>query len=348
MPKRWWYPACPSSALSSGPVGIELMETPLVVFRDGKGVAHVLLDRCPHRNLALSCGRVTKSGEIECGYHGWRFAGDGTCTAIPGLASGTTAASPTRKVDSYPTTESDGFVWVWADPDSQPDKAPFALPALRGSRAGEVVFDYDLDSTLHAALENHLDVPHTAFLHRGIFRSGATNEIEVVRRPLDGGVEVEYIGEPVGFGPIRPSRTRDVTFDHWDRFFLPGIAQIEYRVGDWLRIVNTIIHLPLSPFRTRAWFVLRFWTPVPAAIVRPIVLARGRKILKQDATVLAQQTANTRRFGGERYTSTDLDVIGNAIWRLLRQAERAESGDTDPADPSLLDEPVESRVTFRI
>jgi phenylpropionate dioxygenase-like ring-hydroxylating dioxygenase large terminal subunit len=347
FPKRWWYPACASAAIDRKPVGITLMDAPLVVFRDSGGKASVLVDRCPHRNLALSCGRVTPKGELECGYHGWRFAGDGTCTAVPGLVAGDAAGSPARNVASYSATEADGFVWVWGDPSTTPDRPPFALPPLDGRGAGEVVFTYDLESTLHAALENHLDVPHTAFLHRGIFRGGDTREIEVVRREIPEGVEVEYIGEPVGLGPIRGRQGSELTFDHWDRFFLPGIAQIEYRVGTWLRIVNTILHLPLSPFRTRAWFVVRFWTPAPAAAVRPVVLARGRKILKQDADVLAAQTANIRRFGGERYTSTDLDVVGNAIWRLLRRAERSETGDGPDGDGAA-EEPVERRVTFRI
>src|SRR3954454_24822053 len=88
----------------------------------------------------------------------------------------------------------------------------------------------------------------------------------------------------------------------------------------------------MAPFRTRAWFVVRFSTPGPASLVRPIVLARGRGILKQDAAMLARQAETIRRFGGERYSSTELDLMGNGIWRLLRQAERAESGGPAEAD----------------
>ena len=135
------------------------------------------------------------------------------------------------------------------------------------------------------------------------------------------------------FGPVRPART-DLTFEHWDRFFLPSIAQIEYRVEGWLRLTNTIVHLPLAPFRTRAWFVVHFWARLPATVVRPLVIAQGRRILRQDADVLAHQTDNVRRFGEVHYVSTDLDLMGNSIWRLLRQSERDEaSGDAmDPAD----------------
>ena len=180
---------------------------------------------------------------------------------------------------------------------------------------------------MHAALENALDVPHTAFLHRGIFRGGKPRPITAVRRPVDNGVEVQYLGEPVGMGPIRLSEDAGRTFDHWDRFFLPSIAQIEYAVDGWFRIVNTIVHLPLSPFRTRAWFVVRFQSRLPAPAVRPVVLQRGKQILRQDARALAAQTERIRSLGGERYTSTELDLLGNAIWHLLRHAERAERGE---------------------
>ncbi len=210
-----------------------------------------------------------------------------------------------------------------------PPREPYRLPVLGdGGTTGEVVFQRDIDCTMHAALENALDVPHTAFLHGGLFRkSGQGPQVQAERTDLIDGVEVRFVGEPAAFGPLR--LPGDATFDHWDRFFLPSIAQIEYRVGDAVRIVNNILHLPLSPTRTRAWFVLRFRSPAPARVIGPIVRARGKKILEQDVQMLEAQTENITRFGGERYTSTDLDLLGNAIKRLMRQAERAEGQAVD-------------------
>lgn len=346
FPKRWWYPACRSTDLRrSRPLAITLLDEPVVVWRDGAGHARALVDRCPHRNVPLSAGRVHGGeGTLECGYHGWRFDGTGSCTAVPGLLGADAASSPTRDCGAYATTERDGFVWIWPEVDAPmaqpPDREPFPLPSLVGegrpaSKVGEVVFTYDLDCTMHAALENALDVPHTAFLHAGLFRGGGeSRDIRAERRNVPDGIEVQYHDEPVAFGPVRWASK---VFDHWDRFFLPSVAQIEYRVEPHIRIVNTILHLPLSPFRTRAWFVVRFASPLPAKVAAPIVLARGRGILKQDADFLALQTENVRRFGGERYTSTELDLIGNGIWRLLRQAERSER--LEPVD--------EAAVTFR-
>lgn len=355
FPRRWWYPACPSRELGRRPVSVTLMNTPLVVFRDAGGAPRAVLDRCPHRNVPLSLGRVRDDGCIECGYHGWRFDGDGRCTGVPGLLDSSAASSSTRDLPSHHTCEQDGFVWVWGEEGGRPDRDPLPIPNPEGFgvNAGEVVFGYDLDCTLHAALENALDVPHTAYLHRGIFRGGEARELTAERRDSTDGIEVEYRGEPVGLGRIRVRQGSERVFEHWDRFFMPSTAQVEYRVPGWFHIINTILHLPISEFSTRAWFRVRYSSRIPAALLRPLVEARGRQILRQDARMLAHQTDTVRRFGGERYSSTDLDVIGNAIWRMLRRAERAEAA--APGETHTDDEPEEPagsgdtrRVTFHI
>ena len=69
-------------------------------------------------------------------------------------------------------------------------------------------------------------------------------------------------------------------------------------------------------------------------MVRPVVLQRGKQILRQDAHALARQTERIRSLGGEHYVSTELDLFGNAIRHLLRHAERDEpspSGDASAA-----------------
>ncbi len=325
------------------------METPLVLFRDGGGQPHALVDRCPHRNAPLSAGWVN-GGVLRCGYHGWCFDGSGECTEVPGLAGA--PAAPNRSVPAHVAVESHGFVWIWGEADATPSGRPFALPTLTERSVGRTVFACDVESTMHASLENALDVPHTAFLHGGVFRGRREpRTITAVRRELPNGIEVQYLGEPLGFGPLTLTNEQtDRTFDHWDRFLLPSIAQIEYAVDGWLRVVNSILHLPMAPFRTRAWFVLDYSSPIPAPLAGAIVRARGRKILRQDAEILRAQTETQRRFGGERHTSTELDLMGRAIWRLLRQAERAEAaGDGRGADDAPEDSaPVETTVTLRI
>ena len=74
---RHWYVGCLSQELRRRPLARTVLDLPLVLFRDRHGAPAALLDRCPHRNVPLSAGRCL-DGEIECGYHGWRFATAGT------------------------------------------------------------------------------------------------------------------------------------------------------------------------------------------------------------------------------------------------------------------------------
>lgn len=326
-PLDFWYPVSPSDGLGRGPQPIALLSMPLVLYRDGDGTARALVDRCPHRNLALSLGKVLPSGRLRCAYHGWEFDGAGRCRHIPGLVEDE-EGGPGRDADSLATRESDGFVWAWGRPGATPQGEPFRVPRLEGQRADTFVLTYDMRCTLHAAVENALDVPHTAFLHSGRFRGEAPREIRAERRPLPGGVEVEYIGEPLRIGPKR-YRREDVTFEHWDRFFLPSIAQVEYKAGDDIHVMNTLLHLPIDEFLTRAWLVVTFRLPFPRWVAKPILRYRVDKVVRQDVDVLARQTETLRRFGGERYTSTAIDLMGREIWTLLRRAERGD--DTAPA-----------------
>jgi len=332
-PLDFWYPIAPSDELRRVPRAVTLMGRPLVLFRDGSGAARALLDRCPHRNIALSLGKVLPSGRLQCAYHGWEFDGTGQCLHVPGLVSGD-EASAARDAESHATRERDGFVWVWGRAGVEPVGEPFSVPRFCGERADTFVLSYDMRCTLHAALENALDVPHTAFLHSGRFRGEEAREILAERRPLQGGVEVEYKGEPLRIGPKR-YRREDVAFEHWDRFFLPSIAQVEYKAGDDIHIINTLLHLPIDDFLTRAWLVISFRLPFPRWVAKPILRYRVDKVVRQDVDVLARQTESIRRFGGERYTSTAVDLMGREIWTLLRRAERGAGGLPDAAEGSV-------------
>ena len=325
LPRRQWYPACRSRDLTGRkPLSISLMGTPLVVFRGADGAPAVLVDRCPHRNAPLSLGRV-KHGELQCAYHGWRFDASGVCVAIPGVD-----ATGERHAQAHAATERDGIVWFWSEAEGEPSAEPFRLPEL-GPKAREVVLSYDIDATMHAVIENTLDVPHTAFLHRGLLRGAKQNELKAVRRAIPNGVEVEYLGEPFGIGFLR--RKDGPALEHFDRFLLPCVAQVEYRAGPWLHIVNSVLHLPLDRFRTRAWFVLRATSErLPTRLVQAVVRLQGPRVARQDVRILNEQTATTRRFGGERYSSTELDLFGNAIWRLLKHAESGE-GEPPAVEP---------------
>jgi phenylpropionate dioxygenase-like ring-hydroxylating dioxygenase large terminal subunit len=323
-----WYVACRANELGEMPRAVTVLGTPLALFRGAGGRPGAVLDRCPHRNFPLSQGRVLASGELQCGYHGWQFDGRGACSAVPGLV-GEPPGAAARRVPAFAAREAQGFVWVWGRADAEPTAEPFHVPCLDDPRYVAVQRTFDFECTLHAALENALDVPHTAFLHRGRFRGGAPSELEAVRRRLPGGgLEVQYLGERRRPGDAKPRLDRPPV-EHWDRFFLPSVAQVEYRDGERSHLMATILHTPVHDLLTRTYFAQCIRLPLPKWLLRSYVARKVDQVLRQDRDALRVQTEGIRRFGGERYASTELDLMGPEIWRMLKQAERGLAVDED-------------------
>src|SRR5512143_2088637 len=157
-----WFVACAARQLGARPIARTVQGVPLVLVRGPEGEPAALLDRCPHRNVPLSLGRAVPDG-IECAYHGWRFGPRGDCRAVPGACGD--ADAPSRRVPSYPALERDGWIWVYSTPDVVPRGEPFRFPLLDDRRYTVVRRAVPMRATLHAAAENVLDVPHTAYLH---------------------------------------------------------------------------------------------------------------------------------------------------------------------------------------
>jgi phenylpropionate dioxygenase-like ring-hydroxylating dioxygenase large terminal subunit len=314
-----WYVACASEELGAGPLACTLLDTPVVLFRDAAGRAGALLDRCAHRNVPLSLGR-TFGGGLQCSYHGWRYDPEGNCVAVPGLCGET--AKQSRVVPAFAVREEDGFVWVFGKPGETPAAGPFKPPAL-GDGYTVVRRKVEMEGPLQAVLENVLDVPHTAFLHRGLFLgNGERHRITARLSRLPQGIQAEYLGEPRPGGlaaKILSPSGGIVT--HFDRFLLPSIAQVEYRLGGDAHFVSTSICTPIGPGRTRLDAIFAFRTRLPGWLVRPFLDPVATRIFEQDAAIVKAQAEAVRRFGGERFTSTAVDVLGLQIARLLRGAE---------------------------
>ena len=318
---RFWYVACQSADLGKKPLARSVLGVPLVLFRTAFGKAAALLDRCPHRNVPLSLGRVVQGGRLECAYHGWQFEAGGRCALVPGLLS---TEGRERRCPAVSVREQDGFIWVYPELDATPEGAPFVLPVV-GTGYTRVVREVETESSLHATVENALDVPHTAYLHRGLFRGGKPSEITATLRRSADRVEVQYAGEPRPSGIAgRVLSPGGGTVEHWDRFLLPSIAQVEYRLGQDVHFLVTSLCTPESDFRTRMWAVVQFRTRFPARIVARVLEPFALRIFGQDARILRAQAETIRAFGGEQYQSTELDFLGPHIWRLLKQAELGE------------------------
>ncbi len=280
--------------------------------------------------MPLSEGRVLGNGHLECRYHGWQFDGEGRCRAIPGLDA---EVGEHRARDATPLAvrEQDGFVWVAASPGPPPPGEPWRVPHLDDRRYVIVRRQFDVRATLHATAENALDVPHTAFLHAGLFRSPARRTaIDVVVRRSADRVEAEYIGEPrpTGLAP-RLLAPRGGVVTHVDRFILPSIVQVEYRLGDSTHLVSSAALTPIDALTTRLYAVVALRSPLPSLLVRLAAVPVMNRIFRQDAEMLALQTKTIRAFGGECFAYSPVDVLGPQIGRLLQRA----AADGEPADP---------------
>jgi nitrite reductase/ring-hydroxylating ferredoxin subunit len=160
--RHCWQPVARLEDLEDGPQRAVLLDQPLAVFLTENGEAAVVADRCAHRGAQLSMGKVC-GDSIQCPYHGWEWAGDGSCTRVPSLAD-QRQIPPLARIPSYPCRVHWGLVWTtleepltdvpdvpWFDPDQWTwgHGTPFELPVAFG-----------------LMIENFRDVSHFAFVHQ--------------------------------------------------------------------------------------------------------------------------------------------------------------------------------------
>lgn len=314
--REYWYIAADAAALAA-PIRREILGEPLVLFRDERGEPAALRDRCAHRNMRLSAGRV-RDGAIECPYHGWRYSRDGACVAVPSLPDG--AALPAARVDAFPTVERDGFIWVWMG-NGAPTREPFRFEHV-GER-GWTTFRMTtrFEASAFACLENFLDVPHTVYVHRGWFRNAAARVTTTrVRTERDGAV-VEFDEQPERQSVVArllfPKRGK---LEHTDRFVMPSTSRVDYGFGPNRHFIITSQCTPVSELETDVYTVITFRFGAIAPLVRLYFEPLSRRILRQDVDILREHSAQIRRFGGARYTFAETDLIGPRILRLWNDA----------------------------
>ncbi len=160
--RRHWWPVARAADVAAAPQSVTLLEQPLVLWRAADGTPVALADRCPHRGARLSLGTVVQ-GLLQCPYHGWRFAADGRCVAIPALPQFTPA--PVHAACRYVTQEAHGLLWVRLDAEADEATALPALPQLPDRRL--IYGPFDVATSAPRAVENFLDTAHFAYVHQG-------------------------------------------------------------------------------------------------------------------------------------------------------------------------------------
>jgi phenylpropionate dioxygenase-like ring-hydroxylating dioxygenase large terminal subunit len=251
-------------------------------------------------------------------------------------------------VPTYATCEKYGFVWLCPDPDGQrPGAGPLEVKEADDASYLTLTRRAEFPGGVHAVVENALDVPHTAVLHKGLFRSGeARREVGVEVRRHQRWVEAEFIGESPPGGLVARLLTlgsraslKNLKLEHWDRFILPSVLQVEYRIGPRSHFLITGFCCPESDKSTRLFALVCLKTPLPQWLVRLLVRVIepfAWEVVAQDVAILRGQTETIEHFGGERFMSTDIDVLGGAITRLMKDAsDREQSGEGNAGHDSV-------------
>ncbi|KAJ1638617.1 Rieske [2Fe-2S] iron-sulfur domain-containing protein, partial [Pavlovales sp. CCMP2436] len=182
--KQHWYPvAWARDCVLDVPMKVTIFDEDYCVVLRGSGRTPIALrDKCPHRSAALSEGRVTEQGLVQCSYHGWAFDGeDGECKSIPQLLDPAAAmldpAAAIARLPFVPPAKScadavaiqvvDGMVWMHTQAKTAAE-APFPIPRIPEMsdpryKVLPAVRDFPVDHSL--LVENICDPDHGLFAH---------------------------------------------------------------------------------------------------------------------------------------------------------------------------------------
>jgi len=155
-----WFPVALASDVAAGrPLGVDLLGTRVVVYRDATGRAVVQGAYCPHLGADLSVGEVIE-GQIRCAYHHWRFDCAGMCVDIPAGDR----IPPGARIPTYPSAEAWGLIWAFNG------EAPtFPVPGIPGVEERELICETRFRGTRAVdpwvSVSNGVDFQHLRTLH---------------------------------------------------------------------------------------------------------------------------------------------------------------------------------------
>jgi vanillate O-demethylase monooxygenase subunit len=164
VPHAAWYAVAAADEVGRTPLARRLLGVPVVLYRTTRGDAVALEDRCAHRPVRLSDGRV-EGDDIYSHYTGFGYAPDGRCVHVP--------TQPNVPYDvavrSFPAHEDGSFVWLWGgDPRLAALRPPPEADWLRS--AAWTTFGGQHETAAATALlwDNFADITHVAQLDPGI------------------------------------------------------------------------------------------------------------------------------------------------------------------------------------
>lgn len=207
---------------------------PMVAYRKLDRSVAVLQDACWHRGLPLALGKLN-GDELECAYHGLRFAPNGRCTFVPGQ----NAVPPSAGVRTFPVVEKHRLIWVWpgrselADPELVPDLHWADDPEWSCEGASmEIACDYRL------LVDNLMDLTHETYVHSASIGHRAILDapFEVTQgaagvtlsRWMEGGIAPPFLAMQLRLAHGLPETTE---VDRWQIIHFEAPSTVEIDVG---------------------------------------------------------------------------------------------------------------------
>ncbi len=302
-----WTPVMPAKKLRRKLVRFTLAGERIVLFRDAQDRPAALLDRCPHRGAALSLGKRTEAGCVECPFHGWNFDGAGNAVHVP--------FNPDAKLGGRGATplavrETAGLLWVYTAPGLDAPGEPNVPEALAtaGVRATFLEADWNVHWT--RAMENMLDYPHLPFVHR----TTIGRDIEK-RMTFDSKLAMGWDERPYG---ARITVTMDAEPPREILDFLApnGMALLLAPPPKLFRIHAFCI--PTEPGKTRM-LVATARAFATSPLLDPMFAVGNRKILGQDrAVVESSQPPEVPPAAEELSVATDRPTLAFRHWYFKR------------------------------
>jgi phenylpropionate dioxygenase-like ring-hydroxylating dioxygenase large terminal subunit len=334
--KNNWYVAAWSRELKGTPVARTILGESVVLFRSVDGAAVALEDRCPHRLLPLSAGRII-NGDLQCGYHGLTFDGTGRCVGAPTQDS----LPPNASVRNFPVAERLGLVWIWmgaplsADPDNIYD-LPEYHQSEWGAAEGDALF---FEANYLLLCDNLCDPTHVTYVHPTTLGSPDVPDTPVTFQQQDWGVSTTRWtpdSEPVGFFKIFGSFEGNV--DRWQHYdmHVPTTAIINFGSaatgtgaegggGDG-RIQVYACHF-MTPETERTtfdyWLHVRNFAPDNASVGEGIS-DQFRIAFNEDKEILKHVQIEEERAADIKRVGLDLDASAGLFRRMVSQRIRAE------------------------
>lgn len=313
-----WYIATPSKDCKKKPIRRVVEGKTLVLFRDDKGQAHALIDQCLHRGMKLSKGCVTE-GTLECPYHGWRYNGQGQVVAQPALCDNDALKSKTLSIQHFPVIEQEEHIWVYIG-CAKPQTMPFSFPFYAKKGWNHFFMHTQFKASVVACLENFLDVPHTVYVHPGLFRKGKLNTVKARITKNHNSVKAEFLNEPVlqGIGPrlLFPKGTH---MQHTDAFYLPSISRVDYTFSNNRGFIITSQCSRGEENSVNVTTHIAWNLPLPTMLCTPILRLYCRHVINQDVRLLEQIGLQTQDFGPQ-FLHTSADLLGRHIVSLRKEA----------------------------